>query len=270
MEIRVTLILIALVSSLIITLPNVKSVRAQETIVINSDGSIQGTTGKILRDGDIYTLTDNFNGTITVKKNSTIIDGARYALQGNGQHSGIGIRLSAYNSTVMNFNIRDYTVGIECSPYCYNSFMGNIIEGCYSGIHILGGYSNIIQYNTFRNNFHSISLVYCSGNNVITKNNIIVYSNDAMWVWLSQESTVDENYWSMYFGADADDYGIGDTSHVFREVNLKSFTDNHPLMTPVDINVIPEFPSWTPLLIMLVAVMVVAVIYKRRLRPQTN
>jgi len=34
--------------------------------------------------------------------------------------------------------------------------------------------------------------------------------------------------------------------------------------------IIPEFPSWTPLLIMLVAVMVVAVIYKRRLRPQTN
>jgi hypothetical protein len=33
---------------------------------------------------------------------------------------------------------------------------------------------------------------------------------------------------------------------------------------------IPEFPSWTPLMIMLVAVMFVAVIYKRRLRPQTN
>jgi len=38
--------------------------------------------------------------------------------------------------------------------------------------------------------------------------------------------------------------------------------------TPADF--IPEFPSWAPLLIMLVAVMFVAVIYKRRLRPQTN
>ena len=33
---------------------------------------------------------------------------------------------------------------------------------------------------------------------------------------------------------------------------------------------IPEFPSWTPMLIMLIVLAVAVAIYKRRLRPQTN
>jgi PKD repeat protein len=48
-------------------------------------------------------------------------------------------------------------------------------------------------------------------------------------------------------------------------------TDNDNLIattTKTINNVIPEFPSWTPLLIMLVAVMVVSVIYKRKLQKQ--
>jgi hypothetical protein len=46
-------------------------------------------------------------------------------------------------------------------------------------------------------------------------------------------------------------------------------TDNDDLTdtTTKTLNdVIPEFPSWTPLLILLVAVMAVSVIYKRKLQ----
>lgn len=40
--------------------------------------------------------------------------------------------------------------------------------------------------------------------------------------------------------------------------------DNHPLIEPVP--TIPEFPSWTPLLVLSVVVVAVTVVYKRKLR----
>ena len=57
---------------------------------------------------------------------------------------------------------------------------------------------------------------------------------------------------------DTDGDGIGDTPYIINEDNQ----DNYPLMNPVA-TVIPEFPSWASLMIMLIVVLVVAVIYRR-------
>jgi len=71
------------------------------------------------------------------------------------------------------------------------------------------------------------------------------------------------NYWSNYNGTDENNDGIGDTPYVI-STSPEDYgdADSYPLMEPVDDTVIPEFPSWTPLLIMLVAVVAVAVIYR--------
>jgi len=69
------------------------------------------------------------------------------------------------------------------------------------------------------------------------------------------------NYWSNYNGTDDNGDGIGDSPHFVYENNQ----DNYPLMNPVDIATIPEFPSWTPLLVTLVTVLFVAVVYRKRL-----
>jgi len=60
-------------------------------------------------------------------------------------------------------------------------------------------------------------------------------------------------------------YAIGGGSH-----EKLGFTESNKneRYTPADF--IPEFPSWTPLLIMLVAVMAVSVIYKRKLHKQNR
>jgi len=74
------------------------------------------------------------------------------------------------------------------------------------------------------------------------------------------------NYWSDYVtrypnATEVDGSGVGDTAFYINENNQ----DSHPLMNPVDVNVIPEFPSWVLLFFALTVFAVAVVIYKRRL-----
>ena len=69
------------------------------------------------------------------------------------------------------------------------------------------------------------------------------------------------NYWSDYTtrytnASEIDESGIGDTPFYINPNNI----DCHPVMRD---NVIPEFPSWTPILAVIV-VAVVLVVYRRR------
>ena len=67
-------------------------VKAESTIYIRADGSVEGTD-KIQRDGDVYTLTGDISGGITVQRNFTVIDGAGYTLHGNGEGFGVSIKM---------------------------------------------------------------------------------------------------------------------------------------------------------------------------------
>jgi hypothetical protein len=54
-----------------------------KTIIINPDGSIEGTD-RIMHVGDIYTFTDQINGSIIVEKDNIVIDGASHTIRGSG------------------------------------------------------------------------------------------------------------------------------------------------------------------------------------------
>jgi hypothetical protein len=76
------------------------------------------------------------------------------------------------------------------------------------------------------------------------------------------------NYWSDYLtrypnASEVGSSGIGNTQFYINPNNY----DRYPLMEPATI---PEFPSWTLLLIMLVAVLVIAFIYRRKIHKQTR
>jgi len=302
-----------------VSLPQIGVVKAESTVYIRADGSVEGTD-KIQRNGDIYTLTGNISGSIQVQTSFIVIDGAGYTLQGDGNIHGRGLEIVENNNvTVRNLNINGFTRGIrftdssECiihqnilannsigieMGYIDNSYSNNntvsdnIIKENGTGIRLIYGSSNTICGNIITaNNVSGISVWGTSGNSItwnnITNNNRGVYfetsginlihhnnfvNNTNDWwdygltdwpfqlpfsanIWDDGE---EGNYWDTYNGTDNDSDGIGNTPYTLYENN----TDNYPLMEPV---IIPEFPSWTPMLIMLVTVMAVAVIYRRKL-----
>jgi len=164
-----------------------------------------------------------------------------------------------------------------------NSFQiygNNIVEHKEnSGIRLSVNTTNVlVYYNNLENNMFGVSCywidargqAHSAGNfNKFYHNNFL---NNSQQVSTVSESTQiwdngkEGNYWSNYptkypNATEIDSTGIGNTPYIIDENNQ----DNYPLMNPVDVDVIPEFSSLTPLLIMLVAVMVFGAIYKKRL-----
>jgi len=81
-----TLVLLLILCSVLVTLPNIGIVEASGTIYIRADGSIEGTD-KIQRDGNVYTFTDNIYQPLVVEKENIIIDGAGHTIE--GPHNGL-------------------------------------------------------------------------------------------------------------------------------------------------------------------------------------
>jgi parallel beta-helix repeat protein len=266
------LVLFLLFSSFLVTFSQITLVKAESTIYIRADGSVEGTD-KIQRNGEIYVLTGNISAGIQVQKSNIVLDGAGYTIQGNGDESRRGIDLSndrgsdpsrpkISNVTVKDMRIVNFNRGVEHVNTANNTIIGNYIADCFTGINVVGSPNDfLIKNNTFVNNVNPISIAYSGGVQVITENSFI--DGNFIIVWLSPEPDVDRNYWSDYNGTDADADGIGDTPYVYGGDQESKYIDKRPLMEPVP--VIPEFPLLTPLIITLVAFLVVAVIYRQKL-----
>ena len=274
-----TLILVMVLCFAVVSIPQITVVNSQSnTIYIRADGSVEGTD-RIQRVGNVYTLTENISRTVYVQRSDIVIDGAGFAINVDGSH---GVDLTHWVWVGQNPSNLLHNVTIQ------NLFMANgsvIANG--GGNHTF--YNNYIWriylygcvYNKITHcTLDGINLDYGSSNNIVTENNL----RDVV-EYLVSNNTVDRNYWSGYLtkypnATEIGNTGIGNQPYVYWIVDISStmsliYQDEHPLMEPVAIpltdsslsNNGPEFPSWTPLLIMLVAVMVVIAIYKRKLRP---
>ena len=174
---------------------------------INPDGSVTGTNN-VQRNGNVYTLTGNISGGISVQKSYIVIDGAGYTIDGNGQDIGIdlgnGVGQDPTRSTISNVTIENLRI-VNCSNGVFtngggnDTFYNDYVANCSRsqggfGFFLLGCSYNNISYCTFDNE-SIISMDYQANYNTVTENNLM---NSGVLVWLSGYETVDKNYWSDY------------------------------------------------------------------------
>ncbi len=196
----------------ILSIPQIAVVKAQDSIYIRVDGTVEGTD-KIQQIGNVYTFIGNISLGIQVQRSDIIVDGMWFTLQGDGEiHgptdvSGMGIELvGCKNVTIRNFNITQFTRGIrftnssdcithhniivnnsigiemgyEPSYSNNNTVSGNIIKENHNvGIRLICGSSNTISGNIIAENDEGISIWGTAGNTIawnnITNNNKGIY-----------------------------------------------------------------------------------------------
>jgi parallel beta-helix repeat protein len=196
-------------------------------------------------------------------KNSNIISGNTLT---NNTHYGVYIYSS--NNRIFGNYLENSGTGIQLvESYNNTIFQNKIIEneegiGFGSG----GGYStifhNLIADNDYAFTFWANSQNTIYGNNLINNTNQVhVWSSSNNWDYQSMG-----NYWSDYNGTDSNGDGIGDTPYVI-STSPEDYgdADNYPLMKPVNDNIIPEFPSWAILPLLIVGTLV-GVIIRNKIR----
>jgi len=151
-------------------------VRAFETIYVRADGSVDPSSAPISRDGNVYTFADNIYDCIVIERDSIVVDGAGYVVDGINL-TGIdlkGIDLSGRsNVTIKNMEIRRFSYGVYLSNSLSNMINGNNLTNNQIGIGLWNSSNNILIQNILINTYnYSILLCYSSSDNVVAENNI--------------------------------------------------------------------------------------------------
>ena len=297
------LVLLLLFSFVLVSLPQIGMVKADESIYIRADGSVEGTD-KIQRVENVYTFTDNistgsYTGSVVldvdgiiIERDNIVVDGVGYTLQAVFPtiDTGAGITLlGRSNVTIKNIQIRHYANGIRFGNSSNSNIHGNNINAV-TGIHIFNHSSsniitgnsmtcgacdswhgiifsnssdNIISENNITNNSYYGILLNTSFNNIFLQNNFI---NNSIQISSVGGSI---NVWDNGVSGNYwDDYtgadSGGDGIGDTPYVIGENNIDNSPLMQPV---IIPEFPSWIILPLFFVATLVGVVVKRKIFRP---
>jgi parallel beta-helix repeat protein len=164
-----SMVLFLLVISTLLLASEIRSAKADGTIYINADGSITPSTAPISTlDNVTYTFTGNINESIVVQRNSTVIDGAGYAIRGSGSGKGMDLE-SVNNVAVENVSISDFGNGIHLNFSSNITLCNNFASGCNVAIYLSNSASNTLFNNTVIQNLQGI-ILDSSGNNTLRGN----------------------------------------------------------------------------------------------------
>lgn len=168
-------------------------------IYIRSDGSVEPSTAPIQRVENIYTFTDDVQGSVIVERDNVVIDGTGFTLQGTGANdygsdsdqnlrtydvsdqeevdetiipasNNTGIYSYAQNLTIMNLKIMEFWCAIELEYSSDNHILGNEITNNNQGIWIHSSTNNALVGNNVTANSNGISLT--ASHNTVSGNTI--------------------------------------------------------------------------------------------------
>jgi parallel beta-helix repeat protein len=185
------------------------------------------------------------NGTgnvVTIYSDFVTVSG--FTIQNSGFFLGLpsGIEMGSANCTISNCDITSNKGGIALLFGGNHTIINNTISSNYYGIYIVYSENNKIFHNYFLNNTNQ------------------TYSTGAINTWDSGYPS-GGNYWSDYEdrypdAEEINESGIWDTPYVIYSTTAPQ-QDNYPL--------VPEFPTWTSMLLILIVITVVLTAYKRKL-----
>jgi parallel beta-helix repeat protein len=232
-----------------------------------TENNIENNTQGILMDGSGSNIVSGNNITNNRENGINIFDSQDTAVTRNNvtgnNDCGIKIWYQSDSAFISANCLASNSIGIQIDNSIANNITGNTITGnSDSGIRLWNSNSTIVR-NVIIDSGYGIRVYSCSNaiyHNDFVNNTVQVYTDGSICTW---DKGSEGNYWSNYNGTDTDDDGIGDTPYIIDYSNQ----DKHPLMEPL---IIPEFPSWMPLLVMLVAIVAVIVVYRDNLKKQSR
>jgi parallel beta-helix repeat protein len=140
-----------------------------------------------------YTFTDNIYGRIVVERDSIVIDGAGYSLEGTGSHYGIDLS-ERNNITIKNTKITAFVRGIYLYKSSSINIYGNVITGNSNGIVLYrSSNQNIISSNNItESDYDGISSSESSNNSIY--GNMVTGSDYGIYLDYSSHNNISENY----------------------------------------------------------------------------
>lgn len=209
----------------------------------------------------------------------------------------VGVLGPFNNNTIFNNFISNCSYGININADYY-IIKENYLESNDKGIYLgrVSSYIQIIRNYITKNHYGLEVYSYASKGGIVITQNIITLNDLGLFVTWNMENLPQEiyqnnfnkntqqvqtseysliiqgkkpastwndgsqgNYWSDYHGTDLDNDGIGDTHYSITDYDF----DIYPLLKPVDIETIPEFPSWIILPLFLTVSLVGLLIRKK-------
>lgn len=172
--IAIALIIVSLLASTVFSIlptqANFKPAPLPHTY-IQTDGSINPSSAPISRNGNVYTLKGDLNGTVLdIRRSNAVVDGASFSIPGIGFDYAI-LFTSVTNVTVKNFKITSRSVGIHLNASSYCTVTGNRISDAGSyGIWLTDhSNGNVISGSFVNDCFYGIYFDH-SRNNVLRNN----------------------------------------------------------------------------------------------------
>jgi parallel beta-helix repeat protein len=236
---------------------------------------IHGTNNEITESNCHIQLVSSFNNTIYGNERISLFftNSSKNIVTGNilSDNTGYGFKLqsSSNENSIFGNNITDSIGGIEFHGDSNNNsiYENNIVDNA-DGMIFHNSYNNSIYNSVIAFNSNSGIYFSFSAQNKFFRNDIVDNNEQVICMYATNiwDNSSEGNYWSDYNGTDNNDDGIGDESHHIFTYQIETGedydVDNYPLMDPL---MIPEFPSWAPLLVMIVTLVAIATFYRRRL-----